>query len=197
MAGLVRGPSRRVDADGLGSRPGVGAATWPAVGTSLGWATGVQPVYFDYGNNVTYQGDDVYYGSQPVATADQYYQQASALAQSAAAPDPQSGDWMPLGVFALVQQEQSDPHYILQLAINKTGAIGGNYTDLVSDTTVPVHGALDQKTQRIAWQVGKNKNTVGETGLYNLTRDEAPALIHMGKDRTQQWLLVRLKPPQS
>ena len=100
---------------------------------------------------------------------------------------------MPLGVFALVQQEQSDPRNIVQLAINKSGAIGGNYTDLFSDTTAPVHGAVEQKTQRVPWQVGKNKNTVGETGLYNLTRDETPGLIHIGKDRTQQWLLVRLK----
>ena len=102
----------------------------------------------------------------------------------------------PLGVFALVQKEQSDPHYVMYLAINKSGIIGGNYTDLVSGTTVPIQGAVDKKTQRAAWTVGKNKNTVCETGLYNLTQDEAPALIHIGKDKTQQWLLVRLKQPE-
>ena len=37
---------------------------------------------------------------------------------------------------------------------------------------------------------------MGETGLYNLTQDEAPALIHIGKDKTQQWMLVRLKQPE-
>ena len=52
-----------------------------------------------------------------------------------------------------------------------------------------------RRTQRVAWIVGDNKNTVGETGLYNLTKDKAPALIHIGKDKTQQWLLVRLKQP--
>jgi hypothetical protein len=168
-------------------------AAWPMVGASLGWS-GVQPVSYDYGTNVTYQGNQVYYGTQPVATAEGYYQQASILAGSAPAPD-QSGDWLPLGVFALVQKEQSDPHYVMNLAINKSGAIGGNYSDLVSGTTVPIQGAVDKKTQRAAWTVGKNKNTVCETGLYNLTKDEAPALIHMGKDKTQQWLLVRLKQP--
>ena len=30
-------------------------------------------------------------------------------------------------------------------------------------------------------------------GVSNLTKDEAPVLIHIGKDKTQQWLLVRLK----
>ena len=58
-------------------------ATWPAVGASLGWGDSVQPVVYNYGDNVTYQGDQVYYGNQPVATADEYYQQASALAGSA------------------------------------------------------------------------------------------------------------------
>ncbi len=28
-----------------------------------------------------------------------------------------------------------------------------------------------------------------------MTQDQAPALIHTGKDKTQQWLLVRLKQP--
>ena len=32
-----------------------------------------------------------------------------------------------------------------------------------------------------------------ETGIYNLTKDEAPTLVHFGKDKTEQWLLVRVK----
>ena len=54
-------------------------------------------------------------------------------------------------------------------------------------------GSVDKQTQRVAFTVGDNKDTVVETGLYNLTKDEAPALIHVGKDKTEQWLLVRLK----
>ena len=173
-----------------------GAATWPAIGTSFGWGGSVQPFAYNYGTGITYQGDQVYYGAQPVATADQYYQQASALAQSAPRPDSNSGEWLPLGVFALVQGDQPDPHYVMQLAVNKSGALAGNYSDLISGTNVPIHGAVDQKTQRVAWIVGENKRTVGETGLYNLTRDESPALIHIGKDKTQQWTLVRLKQPE-
>ena len=63
-------------------------------------------------------------------------------------------------------------------------------------TSVPVQGAVDKQSQRLAWTVGNNKTTVGETGIYNLTKDEAPALIHVGKDKTQQWTLVRLKQPE-
>jgi hypothetical protein len=103
---------------------------------------------------------------------------------------------MPLGVFALVEKEQSDPHYVMNLAVNKAGTIAGNYTDLIGGTNVSIQGAVDKKSQRAAWTVGKNKTTVCETGIYNLTQDEAPALIHIGKAKTQQWLLVRLKQPQ-
>jgi hypothetical protein len=171
-------------------------ATWPAVGATLG-AAAAQPVSYSYGSNITYQGDQVYYGDQPVATADQYYQQAATLAQSPPAVAAKAEDeWLPLGVFAFVRKEHTEPHYVMQLAVNKSGAIGGNYSDLVGGTNVPITGAVDKKTQRAAWTVGKNKATVCETGIYNLTQDEAPALVHIGKDKTQQWLLVRLKQPQ-
>jgi hypothetical protein len=35
-----------------------------------------------------------------------------------------------------------------------------------------------------------------ETGIYNLTQDEAPALLHFGTTETTPVLLVRLQPPQ-
>ncbi len=30
-------------------------------------------------------------------------------------------------------------------------------------------------------------------GVSNLTQDQAPVLVHLGKDKMQQWLLVRIK----
>jgi hypothetical protein len=36
---------------------------------------------------------------------------------------------------------------------------------------------------------------VYEAGLYNLTREQAPCLVHTGADGTRQWLLVRLAQP--
>ena len=172
-------------------------AAWPAVGAWCGWGNSVQPVTYQYGDNITYQGDQVYYGDQPVATADQYYQQASTLAQSAPPPDPQSTDWMPLGVFSLVQGDQSDSSNMFELAINKSGAIAGNYYSALAGSTLPVHGSVDKKTQRVAWTVGDNKATVYDAGISSLTKDEAPVLLHFGKDRTQQGMLVRLKKPES
>ena len=40
----------------------------------LGFAADTQPVYYDYGNTITYQGGQVYYGDQPVATEADYAQ---------------------------------------------------------------------------------------------------------------------------
>ena len=104
------------------------------------------------------------YGDQPVATADQYYQQASTLAQSQPAPDPNAGEWMPLGVFGLVQATSPTRTTSCSWPSTKSGSVGGNYYDVISGTKVPIQGAVDKQTQRLAWTVGNNKTTVGETG---------------------------------
>ncbi len=170
-------------------------ATWFAFGAWCGWGAGLQPVYYDYGDNITYVGDQVYYGDSPVCTADQYYQQAATLAQAAPAPDP-NADWMPLGVFSLVQGDQTDSSVVFQLAVNKAGAIAGNYYGVLTETALPVHGSVNPKTQRAAWTVGDKTTTVFEAGIYNLTQQQAPVLVHVGPDKTQQWMLVRLKQPE-
>lgn len=170
-------------------------ADWAAATGALGWGADVNPVFYDYGTNITYQDDQVYYGQTPIATTDQYYEQAAGLADSAPPTDAQSSNWTPLGVFALVQNDQDSPQFLIQFAVNKSGAVAGNYVDLLSDSVLPIHGAVDTKTQRMAWIVGNNKKNVGETGLYDLTKNESPVLIHHGSNSTQQWLLVRLKKP--
>ena len=52
------------------------------------------------------------------------------------------------------------------------------------------------KVAQAAWSIGDNKNTVFETGAYNLTKDETAVLVHFGKDKTQQWMLARVQQPQ-
>ena len=86
---------------------------------------------------------------------------------------------------------------LLQLAVSKEGAIGGTYHNTAVGTALPVKGRIDSKTQRAAWTMGDYKNTVMETGIFNLTQDESPLLVHFGKDRTQRWLLVRLEEPEA
>jgi uncharacterized protein (TIGR03000 family) len=168
--------------------------TWPVLNTWLGWSA--PPIGYDYGANIVYQGDQVYIANQPGPSAEVYYQQASDLAQSvpvAPTSNAKGDDWQPLGVFSLVQGTESDPSAVFQLAINKEGVIAGNYHNPLTNTTLPVRGAVDKKTQRASWTVGEEKTTVYDTGLVNLTKEESPVLIHFGKDRTQQWLLVHVK----
>ena len=157
-----------------------------------------QPIYYDYGNNVTYNDNSVYVNGQDVGTSEQYYDQASQLASDGAdAEAPSDGDWMPLGVFALTKTDAKSSDVTIQLAINKQGILRGNYTDTDTGESEVVQGSVDKKTQRAAFTVGDNTKNVIETGIYNLTKDEAPVLIHFGADKTEQWLLVRLKQPDS
>lgn len=167
--------------------------TWDGLGSYFDYVN-YPPVYYDYGNNVTYQDNSVYVNGQSVGTTEQYYDQAASLATlGTQANAPSDGDWLPLGVFAFARTDQTNSAVTIQLAVNRQGVIRGNYTDIATNETKLVRGSVDKKTQRVAFTVGDNTNNIVETGLYNLTKDEAPALIHFGQDRTEQWLLVRLK----
>ncbi|MCG8584570.1 MAG: protocadherin, partial [Pirellulales bacterium] len=168
------------------------AATWPAVYGWFGYPY-MAPVYYDYGTNVVYENNNVYVNGQDVGTADEYYDQANQLATAGAESDaPADGKWLPLGVFAVSREDNTKTNMVMQLAVNKAGIIRGNYTDTLTGTTQKIQGSVDKKTQRAAWTIGDDSNTVIETGLYNLTKEEAPALVHFGEDRTEQWLLVRI-----
>jgi hypothetical protein len=177
------------------------AATWNSVGSWLDYYP-TTPVYYDYGNNITYEDNSVYVNGQDAGTAEQYYQQASDLAQAGSTVDASAdaaGDeqWLPLGVFALTKAGETNSIVTIQLAVNKQGIIRGNYTDTKTNKTMVIQGSVDKETQRVAFSVGDNKSNLIETGLYNLTKDEAPALVHVGENRTEQYLLVRLQNPDA
>lgn len=173
------------------------ASTWGTTSDYCGYSE-QPPVYYDYGNSVVYDENNVYVNGDNVGTAEQYYGQASDLAKTGAQAEATSdGDWLPLGVFALAKSGQTKSEVTIQLAVNKQGIIRGNYTDTAINKNQVVQGSVDKQTQRVAFTVGDNKTSIVETGLYNLTKDEAPALIHFGNDRTEQWLLVRLQNPDA
>ena len=52
-----------------------------------------------------------------------------------------------------------------------------------------------KETQRVAVRFGESEDIVIETGLYNLTQAETPVLVHLGPDKVENWLLVRLDDP--
>ena len=184
-----------------------GATTLATAGTFLAidaiQAATYQPPVYDYGVNVVYQGDYVYVDGKRTASATEYANQAIALANEPAVQPPAPGppesgkqpDWLPLGVWALAQEEKGDAYMFFQLSIDKDGVVSGAYQNALSGEKSPISGQVDKKTQRVAWRIGTN-NTVIETGLQNLTQDVASCLVHFGPDKTQTWLLVRLKQPE-
>jgi hypothetical protein len=175
-----------------------GWAAWPAVTgwVDYGWQ---QPVSYNYGDNVYYVGDQVYYGDQPVATSDEYAQQAAAIAASVPATKPAAADWMPLGVFAVTHDGEptgSDPTMYLQLAVSKQGVIDGTWQNTATDESQQIEGMVDKQTQRAAWTPEGKDWPIMETGIVNLTQETTPALVHFEDGSTQQWLLVRLDKPK-
>ncbi len=167
---------------------------WNTLASTNGYASAT-PVSYNYGANVTCQQGNVMVDGQSVGTAEDFSQQASDLAETGAAATVSDDDkWMPLGVFAMVRNENQHPQMILQMAVNQQGVLRGNFTDEVTDHTMPIQGAVDSQTQRAAWTVGDNKDSVMEAGLSNLTEPEARALLHKN-GKTQRWLLVRLDQP--
>ncbi len=145
-----------------------------------------------------YSGDQVYQGDQPVATAEEYAEQAETIATSAPSQMPEKGDWLPLGVFALTQDGQAsgaDPSLYMQLAISKQGAISGTLKNTLTGKVQSLEGMADKKSQRVAWGVVDQQRPLMETGLSNLTQDTSPALVHFADGQTQQWLMVRIPEP--
>lgn len=165
-------------------------------GWFAGWWT--QPVYYNYGDTVYYDNGNVYYGDKEVCTAEQYYDQANTIAENVPEVDSEKTEWLPLGVFAVTQDDSGASNMLLQLAVSKEGIIAGTYFNETTQTSHPVEGSVDKKTQRAAWKIsdGANPVLVMETGIYNLTQDEATLLVHFGGERTQQWLMVRLDEPE-
>lgn len=146
-------------------------AAWNSVGAWMSYYPS-QPVYYNYGSNVTYQDDSVYVNGQDAGTGEEYYQQAAALAATGTQADaPPDGQWLPMGVFALSKPGQEKSNVVIQLAVNKEGVIRGNYTDTATNKTQLIQGSVDKQTQRVAFSVGDSSSNLIETGLYNLTKD--------------------------
>ena len=160
-----------------------------------------QPIFYDYGvgGNVTFVNNQVYVGGEPVATTSDFAASAMNLA-TVAPPVSQEqaaqAEWMPLGTFAVSMNEKDTrPSMVTQLAVSREGIVSGMLYNVDTDQTQVIQGQVDKETQRVAFRIGENETIVAETGLYNLTQDEAPVLVHFGPDQIERYLLVRLEEP--
>lgn len=188
-----------------------GYTGWGGLAGFWGMSAGMELPLYDYGDNITYNNNEVYYNSNPVATESDYYTQAQQLADTASpsvatttgapATPPtwtkQNTDWKPLGVFSMTQGNQTDSTTLFQLAVDKNGIIRGNYANELTGEVKPVQGAVDKKALRAAWTVGNNKTVVYEAGVANLLKPQCTMLVHFSKTRTEQWNLVRIQKPPS
>jgi len=104
-------------------------------------------------------------------------------------------EWTPMGVWALVQENQGDAFMFFQLSVNKQGLIRGAYANVLSGESLPLVGQVDRKTQRAAWHIGDEKEKVFEAGMANLGEKEASCLVHATPGEMQNWLLVRMESP--
>ena len=182
-----------------------------------------QPIPYDYGTKIYYNGDTVYVNNQPTVTVTQYYQQASALAANGAVDvggattagavdaggatiagaatagtadaNASDAEWLPLGVFAIMPANDTNTSLTVQLAVNKQGILRGNQFNMATGTNEIIKGAVDQATQRVAWTAGADTTTVYETGLDNLTKDQSTLMIQYGTDASEICHLVHIKEP--
>jgi hypothetical protein len=173
---------------------------WGVLGSWI-WTAPPEPTYIDYGVTVVYEEEMVYVDNQPMPEA-QYTQpmvdMVAAVEQPPPPTPPAEGkpeEWLPLGVFSIVQEEKGDPVMFFQLSVNREGVISGAYQNMLTVDQKPVAGSVDKASQRVAWRIGENRATVFTTSLANLTQDVCTVEVHFSDGRDQTWLLVRLPEP--
>ena len=169
------------------------------------------PMPYYYGSNVYYVGDMVYVDGVPYVSASTYYSQAAEIVErgapihiivdvevpgTATVSTIQSIDeWLPMGTFAVLEDTESvDASIIVQLATNKSGHIAGNIIDMRTDEALPIYGAVDPETQRVAMRI-EGRNEIIECGLWNLTQDALTVLIHIDENTTEERVFIRLSDP--
>jgi hypothetical protein len=82
-----------------------------------------------------------------------------------------------------------------QISVNREGVINGAYTSTLTNDKRPIAGQAEKASQRVAWRIGENFETVFVSSLANLTQDVSPVEIHWGATRREACLLVRMPEP--
>lgn len=178
------------------------APTYAALGGFLGARiASTQPIYYGYGTggNVYYEGDTVYVDGQAAGAPEEYAEQALEYVEAAPPPDQvEQEEWMPLGVFVMTNEDAVDSGAMLELAVSRQGVLAGTYYNDATEASRPLKGTVDLDSQRavVGFADETNADVALETGLYNLTQDEAPALLHHGSEQSTPVLLVRLPAPE-
>ncbi len=178
------------------------APTWGALTAWLapvgGWGTGC---YYDYGagGNVAYEDDQVTVNDDPVGSTEEIAQSAAELATVTPPADTDEAaesQWMALGTFAVSKSfGDTDGPLVVQLAVDREGIVSGALYDRETNQSSVLQGRVDRETQRIAFNSVDDRDTVYETGIYDLLQSQASVLIHYGPAEAVDVLFVRLETP--
>ena len=171
-------------------------ATWIALSSWIAWNWG-PPLIYNYGSNFYYDNSYVYLNGRRLCSAADYYDQAVSAIVRVPDVNDDVDQWMPLGVFALTRDPSVQSSVVIQLAISKEGIIQGTYFNGETGVTKPIKGIVEKENQRAVWTFADESGStvIMETGVYNLTLDEAGVLVLLSKTQTEQWFLIRLKEP--
>jgi hypothetical protein len=174
---------------------------WDTLANFWGVSSAKPPGDYEFGDNVKYQNEVVYFGDQPTAKAADFYRIAQTLAAKGVvkvvpgtkSPPPSTADWQPLGIFSLVHPTQKFSTTLFQLAVNKQGLVRGNCYNVLTGQLDTIHGAADKTNSRLAFTVGNNRSVIYDSGVGNLLNAQSPILVHMSKDQREQMTMVRLR----
>jgi hypothetical protein len=141
--------------------------------------------------------DTVYVDGRAASTPEEYARQAVAMVAYIPTKVDET-EWLPLGTFTFTREDVDDSQSMMELAINKQGVVAETYFNEATGASRALNGMVDQECQRVAigFADGKNRDIVLETGLVNLTEDEAPGLLQIRTEQSAPVLLVRLPVPE-
>jgi len=108
-----------------------------------------------------------------------------------------TGEWMPIGVFALLPKGQTEVTRAVQLATDHNGAVKGNHIDLLSDTSTEIHGRYDDKAKTIEWTIGQSNSVVfkASVGDFNDQGKPVPLVANYKDGSTANWTMTPVQDP--
>lgn len=173
-----------------------GAESWAGVNSWLGYGWS-DPVYYDYGYPIYVNAsqDTEYLQAESTQLQQNVYSGGQEIAQGSEESSQPSGDWLPLGVFALVNDvsNAADANMFFQLALSKDGEISGSYYNNSVDKIFPMEGLVDKQTQLAAWKMSIGEGSpIFQTGVFNLTKSQTAVVVTYSDGSQQNWLLIRI-----